>query len=130
MTGPYLLAIDQGTTSTRAIVYDARGLGVGSAAQELTQHYPRPGWVEHDAEEIWRGVREVVPRALEAAGVAANDLAAVGLTNQRETSLFSDRTSGQPAGRPLVWQAPRQTDFSREHQPAASWMHQRTGHHP
>src|SRR5215468_1309902 len=99
-----LLAIDQGTTSTRAIVYDAHGRSVGSAAQELTQHYPRPGWVEHDAEEIWQGVRAVVPKALSAAGVTAKDVAAIGLTNQRETSLFWDRKDGRSIGRALVWQ--------------------------
>jgi glycerol kinase len=127
MSGSHVLAIDQGTTSTRAIVYDSRGRGAGSAAKELTQHYPRPGWVEHDAEEIWQGVREVVPRALAAAGVAAKDLAAIGLTNQRETSLFWDRTSGQPAGRALVWQDRRTADFCREHHSDAAWLHERTG---
>jgi glycerol kinase len=66
MTTAYVLAIDQGTTSTRAVVYDAAGRALGSAARELTQHYPRPGWVEHDAEEIWESVRAVVPPALPA----------------------------------------------------------------
>ena len=66
MATAYLLAIDQGTTSTRAVVYDAAGRAVGAASRELTQHYPRPGWVEHDAEEIWASVREVVPQALAA----------------------------------------------------------------
>ena len=127
MTGPYLLAIDQGTTSTRAIVYDVRGRGIGSATRELTQHYPRPGWVEHDAEEIWQGVAAVVPRALEAAGVDARNLAAIGLTNQRETCLFWDRASGRPAARALVWQDRRTADFCREHQADAPWLHEKTG---
>jgi glycerol kinase len=124
---PYLLAIDQGTTSTRAIVYDARGESAGSAAQELTQHYPRPGWVEHDAEEIWQGVRAVVPKALAAAGVNAKDLVGIGLTNQRETSLFWDRASGGPVGRALVWQDRRTADFCREHHGDAPWLHEKTG---
>jgi glycerol kinase len=124
---PYLLAIDQGTTSTRAIVYDARGRSAGSAAQELTQHYPRPGWVEHDAEEIWQSVRAVVPKALSAAGVTAKDLVAIGLTNQRETSLFWDRGSGRPVGRALVWQDRRTADFCREHHADAPWLHEKTG---
>jgi glycerol kinase len=123
----YLLAIDQGTTSTRAIVYDDRGQGVASASQELPQHYPRPGWVEHDAEEIWQGVRAVVPQALAAAKIAAADLAAIGLTNQRETSLFWDRSDGRPAARALVWQDRRTADFCRAHQADAEWLHARTG---
>ena len=83
----HVLAIDQGTTSTRAVVYDAAGQSVGSAAQEIKQYYPQPGWVEHDAEEIWQSVAGVVPQALAAAGVQGRDLAAIGLTNQRETLM-------------------------------------------
>jgi glycerol kinase len=123
----YLLAIDQGTTSTRAIVYDHRGRGIASASQELTQHYPRPGWVEHDAEEIWQGVCSVVPRALATAKIKGEDLAAIGLTNQRETSLFWDRADGRPVARALVWQDRRTADFCRTHQGEASWLHARTG---
>src|ERR1700736_6473362 len=99
MKDTYLLAIDQGTTSTRAVVYDATGQACGSASRELTQHYPRPGWVEHDAEEIWRGVVEVVPRALTAAGIEAKDVTAVGVTNQRETSVAWQRDTGRPISR-------------------------------
>src|SRR5260370_15087116 len=111
----HLLAMDQGTTSPRAIVYDGRGQGVASASQELTQHYPRPGWVEHDAEEIWQGVRAVVPQALAAANIAGADLAAIGLTNQRETSLFWDRAYVRPAARTLVWQDRTTATFCRGH---------------
>ena len=75
MANNYVLAIDQGTTSTRAVVYDERGQARGSAARELTQHYPQPGWVEHDAEEIWESVADVVPRALAAAGLHAGQIA-------------------------------------------------------
>src|SRR5262249_34226553 len=85
MSAPYLLAIDQGTTGTRAVVYDVAGRTCGSAGRELTQHYPQPGWVEHDAEEIWDSVTDVVPRALADAGIEARQLTALGLTNQRET---------------------------------------------
>src|SRR5437764_8127742 len=108
---PHLLAIDQGTTSSRAIVFDHNGRAAGSATQELTQHYPRPGWVEHDAEEIWQGVRAVVPRALEKAVVLPHEILAIGLTNQRETSLFWDRKDGKALTRALVWQDRRTSDF-------------------
>ena len=94
MASPYLLAIDQGTTSTRAGVYDSAGRCVGTAAQELTQHYPRPGWVEHDPDVIWASVAEVVPQALAQARSEASDLAAVGITNQRETVVVWDRATG------------------------------------
>src|SRR2546421_12457899 len=85
MASAFVLAIDQGTTSTRAVVYDGHGQPRGSAAREIMQHYPRPGWVEHDAEEIWLSVAEVVPKALQQAGIAADQLAGIGVTNQRET---------------------------------------------
>src|SRR5579859_351795 len=114
MATSYVLALDQGTTSTRAVVYDAAGRGCGSAARELTQHYPRPGWVEHDAEEIWQSVAEVVPRALQAAGVAPKALAAIGLTNQRETVVLWDRGSSRPVAPAPVWQDRRTTEFCRQ----------------
>jgi len=96
MPPSHVLAIDQGTTSTRAVVYDRAGSALGSAALELTQYYPRPGWVEHDPEEIWRSVAAAVPQALAAARVDPRDLAAIGLTNQRETVVVWDRATGEP----------------------------------
>lgn len=127
MPNCYILAIDQGTTSTRAVVYDANGQPAGSAARELTQHYPQPGWVEHDAEEIWQSVADVVPRALAAAKISGGDLTAIGITNQRETSVIWDRDSGRPIGRALVWQDRRTTRFCREHQSDEAWLYERTG---
>src|SRR5438105_13549808 len=127
MASSHVLAIDQGTTSTRAAVYDVSGRCVGSAAQELTQHYPQPGWVEHDADEIWQSVAAVVPRALEAAGIRARDLAAIGLTNQRETSVLWERSTGKPVARALVWQDRRTADFCRQHQADEPWITARTG---
>src|SRR5437660_2682990 len=100
----FVLAIDQGTTSTRALVYDEGGRSLGSAAREIRQHYPRPGWVEHDAEEIWQSVATVVPEALAAAGVRPAQLAALGLTNQRETAVLWDRASGRAVAPAIVWQ--------------------------
>ncbi len=127
MKKPLLLAIDQGTTSTRAVVYDGRGQCLGSASQELTQHYPQPGWVEHDAEEIWQSVEKVVPKALSAAAIDAGDLAAIGLTNQRETCVLWDRATGRPVARAVVWQDRRTTDFCRQHQSDEPWIFERTG---
>jgi glycerol kinase len=126
-TSPHLLAIDQGTTSTRALVYDAAGQCLGSAARELTQHYPRPGWVEHDAEEIWQGVRAVVPEALAAARVEPGALAALGVTNQRETVVLWDRATGRPLARAVVWQDRRTADFCRSRHSDEPWVHGRTG---
>ena len=127
MAASHILAIDQGTTSTRAAIYDAAGRSLGSAAQEITQHYPRPGWVEHDADEIWQSVAGVVPRALETAGVQAAALAAIGLTNQRETSVLWDRQTGKPAARALVWQDRRTADFCKERLADEPWISELTG---
>jgi glycerol kinase len=127
MAREHLLAIDQGTTSSRAAVYDVRGNCTGSAAQELAQFYPEPGWVEHDGEEIWQSVANVVPRALQAAGIKAQQLAGIGITNQRETSLIWERSSGRPVARALVWQDRRTADFCREHRADEPWIMRRTG---
>jgi glycerol kinase len=127
MATKFLLAIDQGTTSTRAVVYDEQGHSRGTAARELTQHYPRPGWVEHDAEEIWESVRAVVPQALAQAQVGGEHLAAIGVTNQRETVVLWDRASGGVVGHAIVWQDRRTANFCREHQVDEPWLQQRTG---
>src|SRR5437867_7340714 len=127
MAPAYLLAIDQGTTSSRAVVYDPAGRCVGSAAREITQHFPQPGWVEHDAEEIWQSVAEVVPKALQQAAVAADQLAGIGVTNQRETVVVWERSSGKPQARAIVWQDRRTGDFCREHHGEEPWIYQRTG---
>ena len=102
----YVGAIDQGTTSTRFIVFDRSGATVGSAQMEHRQIFPQPGWVEHDAAEIWANTQKVVSSALADAGLTPADLAAVGITNQRETTLLWD-TSGKPVHNALVWQDTR-----------------------
>jgi glycerol kinase len=127
MPPTYVLSIDQGTTSTRAVVYDDAGRARGSAARELTQHYPQPGWVEHDAEEIWLSVRDVTPRALAAAKIDAKQLAAIGVTNQRETVVVWERDGGRPVARAIVWQDRRTADFCRERQKDQGWIQPRTG---
>ncbi len=101
---PYILALDQGTSSSRAIVFDARGRKLGAAQKELTQHFPQPGWVEHDADEIWETTRASARNALKEAGLRARDLAAIGITNQRETIVLWDRRTGRPLHRAIVWQ--------------------------
>jgi glycerol kinase len=127
MPKSFVLAIDQGTTSTRAVVFDDTGLSRGSAALELKQYYPQPGWVEHDANEIWDSVARVVPPALQAAGIQADDLAAIGITNQRETSVVWERKTGQPVARALVWQDRRTADFCREHKSDERWITRLSG---
>jgi len=108
----HVLAIDQGTTGSRAIVFDQRGRTVASAYEEFPQYFPRPGWVEHDPEEIWRSVYRTIQKAL--ANVPGRSLAAVGITNQRETTVIWDRKSGRPAARAIVWQCRRTADRCRE----------------
>ncbi|MFO1080174.1 MAG: glycerol kinase GlpK [Reyranellaceae bacterium] len=110
MAQRHVLAIDQGTTSTRAIVFDAAGRSVASAQKELPQIFPRPGWVEHDPEEIWRATVEVCRGALAAAKLAPTALAGIGITNQRETTVVWDRDSGKPIHNAIVWQDRRTAD--------------------
>ena len=100
----YVLALDQGTTSSRAILFDAKGRAVALAQRELAQHFPQPGWVEHDPDEIWRTQLACGREALAEAGIAPGDVAAIGITNQRETTLLWDRTSGRPLAPAIVWQ--------------------------
>src|SRR5271165_6080658 len=123
----YLLAIDQGTTSTRALVYDQQGCCLAMAAQELTQSCPRPGWVEHNPDEIWQSVAGVVARALAAARLSGRELAGIGLTNQRETVVLWSRRDGRPLGPAVVWQDRRTTDWCRQRKSDEPWLHQRTG---
>lgn len=105
--GKYLLALDQGTTSSRAIVFDGNGNAVASASREFKQHYPQPGWVEHDAEEIWESQLAVAREALALAKAGGEDVAAIGITNQRETVVIWDRATGKPLHHAIVWQCRR-----------------------
>ncbi len=106
----YLGAIDQGTTSTRFIVFDRAGRIVASEQREHEQIYPKPGWVEHDAEEIWRRTQEVIAGALQQRALQPSDLAAIGITNQRETTVLWDRKTGKPVHNAIVWQDTRVAD--------------------
>ena len=107
----FIAAIDQGTTSTRCIVFDRSGSIAGLSQREHAQHTPRPGWVEHDPLEIWDKTQDVVRRALAEAGLRTTDLAAVGVTNQRETTVIWDRRTGKPLHRALVWQDTRTAEL-------------------
>ncbi len=100
----FVLALDAGTTSSRSLVFDVQGRVVAQAQREFTQHFPRPGWVEHDAGEIWETQRATVREALAAARLSPRDIAAVGITNQRETTVLWDRASGVPVAPAIVWQ--------------------------
>src|SRR3954453_21804952 len=100
----HVMAIDQGTTGSTVLVFDRRGRIVGRCYSEFRQHYPKPGWVEHDAEEIWRVTLAVARQAIRKAKIKAAALAAIGITNQRETTVVWDRRTGQPIHRAIVWQ--------------------------
>jgi glycerol kinase len=106
----YLLAIDQGTTSSRAIVYNRRLDPLASAGQEFTQHFPRDGWVEHDAEDIWQTTLASCHQALSNASIESHQITALGITNQRETTLLWDRKTGAPLHRAIVWQDRRTSE--------------------
>src|SRR5471030_2122255 len=107
----HILVIDQGTTSTRTIIFDAAAAPVATAQQEFTQVYPRPGWVEHDPEEIWATVLATVRRALAEAGLTAADIVAIGIANQRETVVAWDRRTGRAIHNAIVWQDRRTADL-------------------
>jgi glycerol kinase len=114
----YIAALDQGTTSTRFIIFDRTGDIISTAQQEHDQIYPKPGWVEHDPEEIWRRTQAVIQQAMQAARLGPGDLAAIGITNQRETTVVWDRRTGKPVYNAIVWQdtrvAPAVAEFSAD----------------
>ena len=106
----HVLALDQGTTSSRSILFDARGDVVAVAQREFTQHFPRSGWVEHDAQEIWATQAATIAEVLARARLTAADVAAIGITNQRETTVLWDRATGRPVAPAIVWQDRRTAD--------------------
>ena len=125
---PVLLAIDQGTTSSRAVVFDPATFAVlGSAHQEIEQHYPADGWVEHEPEDLWYSVARTVREALANAGKSGKDVAAIGMTNQREMVLVWERASGRPVGRAIVWQDRRTSQFCRERKADEPMLRAKTG---
>ena len=129
----FVLALDQGTTSSRAILYDQSGTAVASAQKEFRQHFPRPGWVEHDANEIWASQHEVMRAAIAKAGaevgLKAEEIATIGITNQRETTVVWDRRTGKPIANAIVWQDRRTAGLCDELKAAgkAALIQQKTG---
>ena len=110
----YIAAIDQGTTSTRCMIFDHSGSVVSVAQMEHEQIFPRAGWVEHDPVEIWNNTREVIGSALSKANLNSSNIKAVGITNQRETAVVWDRASGQPVYNAIVWQDTRTQKICEE----------------
>ncbi len=125
----FVLALDQGTTSSRAILYDHSGTPVASAQKEFRQQFPQPGWVEHDASEIWASQHEVMLAAIAKAGARPDEIAAIGITNQRETTVVWDRATGKPIANGIVWQDRRTAGLCDELKAAgkAGLIQQKTG---
>src|SRR3954465_3396782 len=111
---PCILALDQGTTSSRAIIFDRNGAIQAMAQKEFTQIFPKPGWVEHDPDEIWASQIGVAIEALGRAGLTARDIAAIGITNQRETTVLWDRDTGEPISNAIVWQDRRTAEYCEQ----------------
>ena len=110
----YIMALDAGTTSNRCILFDVHGNICASAQREFRQIYPQPGWVEHDAQEIWDVIYDVIQQAMKSCGAAASDIAAIGITNQRETTVVWDKTTGKPVYNAIVWQCRRTSQYCDE----------------
>jgi glycerol kinase len=127
MKKQYILAIDQGTTGSRAFLFDGKGKIVASDYKEFTQYFPQPGWVEHDAEEIWRSCLSVIQGAIRKAGISPAQIAAIGITNQRETTVLWDRQTSRPVARAIVWQCRRTADICRQLARQAALFRQKTG---
>jgi glycerol kinase len=130
MAKKYVAAIDQGTTSTRCMIFDKEGNPVSSSQMEHEQIYPQPGWVEHDPMEIWSRTQDVIRGALEKGNIDPNEIAAVGVTNQRETTIVWDKDTGKPVYNAIVWQCMRTQDFCLEWEKesgANEWVNRKTG---
>lgn len=125
----YVLAIDQGTTSSRAILFNAAMEPVAQAQEEFAQHYPQSGWVEHDPNDLWVTTAGTCREAIERAGISSSDIAAIGITNQRETVVVWDKATGQPIYNAIVWQDRRTADYCHRLREAghAQMINDRTG---
>ena len=112
----YVMALDAGTTSNRCILFNEKGEMCSVAQKEFTQYYPQPGWVEHDANEIWQTQLSVAREAMQKVGATYTDIAAIGITNQRETTIVWERATGKPVYHAIVWQCRRTADMKQIHQ--------------
>lgn len=129
MTGDYIMAIDQGTTSSRAIIFDRKGKQVGSSQKEFPQYFPNDGWVEHDANEIWNSVQSVIAGALIETGIKPEAIAGIGITNQRETTVIWDKETGEPIYHAIVWQSRQSSPIADQLKADghSQMLHQKTG---
>ncbi len=127
MKRKYILAIDQGTTGSRAFIFDSKGNSVASDYKEFRQYFPKPGWVEHDADEIWKSCTSVIKGALEKGKISAKQIVAIGITNQRETTVMWSRRSSKPVGKAIVWQCRRTADICRGVSQYAPTFRKKTG---
>ena len=124
----YILALDQGTTSSRAIVFDHNGSIRSAAQKEFSQHFPQPGWVEHDPNEIWSSEAAVIAEAISAIDINGKNIAGIGITNQRETTIVWDAVTGYPVYNAIVWQDRRTSDYCEGIDPAmAQKIREKTG---
>lgn len=114
MAEQYILSIDEGTTSTRAIIFDHNGKKVASAQKEILQYFPEPGWVEHDANKIWMAVQTTIANAFINSDIWPGQIAAIGITNQRETTVVWDKDTGKPIYHAIVWQSRQTTKLAEE----------------
>ena len=109
--GKYVMALDAGTTSNRCILFNEKGEMCSVAQREFHQYFPKPGWVEHDADEIWASMLGVAVEAMNMIGAEAHDIAAIGITNQRETAIVWDKNTGDPVYHAIVWQCRRTSEY-------------------
>ena len=123
----YILALDQGTTGSRAILFDAAGRTIASAYREFKQYFPKPGWVEHDAQEIWRSCETVIRETICKSKISPEEILSIGITNQRETTVLWDRATSKPVHRAIVWQCRRTSDLCRAHKKHEPLIHRKTG---
>ena len=127
MTDKFILALDQGTSSSRAIVFDHEGNIRSTAQMEFTQYFPKPGWVEHNPMEIWSSEAAVIAEAITKMGINGKDIAAIGITNQRETTIVWDAETGEPVYNAIVWQDRRTSEFCDTLRDKAEWIREKTG---
>ena len=123
----YVMALDSGTTSNRCILFDRQGNIISMAQKEFTQIFPKPGWVEHDATEIWSTQLSVAVEAMSKIGATANDIASIGITNQRETTVIWDKNTGMPIYNAIVWQCRRTSDYCDEIRYLEDRIREKTG---